>query len=120
MKIDAGSDEMENCTAWKSGTARKSSPNLVTKQAKAKEEGEVKLTGDVSAVDALATSEQIAEPKLTSIICAQGKSVGNCEDEKTETSQNVPVVTIDLGSLRYCQTTVMRWMEMNPHLKPQN
>ena len=26
------------------------------------------------------------------------KSVGNCEDEETETSQNVPLETIDLGS----------------------
>ena len=29
----------------------------------------------------------------------KGKSVGNCEDEETETSQNVPLGTIDLGSL---------------------
>ena len=29
---------------------------------------------------------------------AKGKSVGNCEDEATETSQNVPLGTIDLGS----------------------
>ena len=36
-------------------------------QAKAKEEGRVKLTKNVSAVDALVTSEQIAEPKLTSM-----------------------------------------------------
>ena len=70
--LHAGSD---NCTAWKSGTARKSSLNLVTSHAKAKEEGKVKLTKNVSAVDALVT-EQIADPKLTSMedpsqICAQ-------------------------------------------------
>ena len=96
---------MENCTAWKSGTARKSSLNLVTNQAKAKEEGRVKLTENVFAVDALVTSELIAEPNQTHIngghpkkSAPKGKSVGNCEDEETETSQNVPLGTIDLGS----------------------
>ena len=54
----------------------KKSLHYVTKQAKAKEEGRAKLTETVSAVDALVTSEQIAEPKLTSMeeppqICAQ-------------------------------------------------
>ena len=65
---------MGNCIAWKSGTARKSPLNLVTSQAKAKQEGKVKLTKNVSAVDALVT-EQIGEPELTSMkdpkICAQ-------------------------------------------------
>ena len=28
----------------------------------------------------------------------KGKGVGNCENEETETSQNVPMETIDLGS----------------------
>ena len=59
--------EMENCIAWKSGTVRKSSLNLVTNQAKAKEEGGVQLTENVSAVDALVTPEQIAEPERTSM-----------------------------------------------------
>ena len=93
----------ENCTAWKSGTARKSSLNLVTNQAKAEGKGRVKLTETVSAVDALVTFEQTAEPKLTSMedppkSAPKGKGVGNCEDEETQTSQNVPLVTIDLGS----------------------
>ena len=54
----ASSDEsvekvtMENCTAWKSGSARSFSLNLVMTQAKATEEGRVKLTESVSAVDA--------------------------------------------------------------------
>ena len=79
--------KMENCIAWKSGTARKFSLNLVTNQAKAKEEGMVKLTKNVSAVHALVTSEQIAEPKRTSMEDSPksapiGKSVGNCEDER--------------------------------------
>ena len=39
-------------------------------------------------------SHQWRTPK----ICAQGKSVGNCEDEETETSQNVALGTIDFGS----------------------
>ena len=39
------------------------------------------------------------------------KSVGNCEDEKTETSQNVQLRDHRLGVFwRYCQTTVMRWI----------
>ena len=67
--------QMGNCAAWKSGTARKSSLNLVTNQAEAKEEGRVKLTENVFAVDALVTSEQIAEPRRnqwrTSEICSQ-------------------------------------------------
>ena len=45
--------KMENCTTWTS--------------AKANEEGRVKLTETVSAVDALVTLEQFAEPKLTSV-----------------------------------------------------
>ena len=97
----SGDESVEG--AWKSGTARKSSLRLITNQAKAKEEGRVKLTENVSAVDALVTSEQIAEPKLTSMgspkkSAPKGKSVGNCEDEETETSQHVPLGTIDLGS----------------------
>ena len=104
-----GSDEsvkvkMENCTAWKSGTARKSSLNLVTNQAKAKEEGRVKLTKNVFAVGALVTSEQIAEPRLTLMedrrkSAPKGKGVGSCEDEETETSQNVPLEDHRLGVL---------------------
>ena len=31
----------------------------------------------------------------------KGKGVGDCEDEETETSQNVPSGTIDLGSFEY-------------------
>ena len=96
---------MENCTAWKSGTARKFSLNPVTIQAKAtlKEEGRVKLTKNVSAVEALVTSEQIAEAKLTSMedtrnLRPKEKVMGSCEDEETETSEHVPLGTIDLGS----------------------
>ena len=95
--------KMENCIAWKSGTARRFAPNLVLIQTKANEERRVKLTGNVSAVDALVTLEQIAKPKLTSMedlpkSAPKGKSVGNCDDEETETSQNVPLGTIDLVS----------------------
>ena len=56
-----------------------------------------------SAVDALVTLEQSTEPKthingLLPKSAPKGKSVGNCEYEETETSQNVPLGTIDLGS----------------------
>ena len=77
--------------------------NLVTNQAKGKGEGRVKLTENVSAVDAWVTSEQIAGPK-THIngrppkSAPKGKSVGNCEDEETETPQNERLGTVDLGS----------------------
>ena len=87
--------KMENCAAWKSGTARRFSLNLVLIQAKAKEEGRAKLTENVSAVDALVTFEQIAESNSpqwrTPNSAPKGKGVGNCEDEETETSQNVPL-----------------------------
>ena len=36
--------------------------------------------------------------RRTPEICTQGKGVGSCEEEKQETSHNVPLVTIDLGS----------------------
>ena len=58
---------MENYTAWKSETARKSSLNLVINQAKAKEVETVRLIENVSPVDALVTSERITEPRLISM-----------------------------------------------------
>ena len=71
-------------------------------QAKAKEEGRVKLTESVplqthcSRPSRLQSqnSHQWWAPKSA----PKGKSVGNCEDEETETSQNVPLGTIDLES----------------------
>ena len=70
-------------------------------QGKAKEEGRVKLTENFSAVDALITSEQIAEPKLTSMedpeICAQrGKVLEIVRTKKQRSHKNVPLGTIDL------------------------
>ena len=65
---DEDSNHHASCDeSVKSGTAGRFSLNLVTNQAKAKEEGRGKLTESVSAVDALVTSEQIAEPKHTSM-----------------------------------------------------
>ena len=128
---------MGNCTAWKSRSARKSPLNLVTNQAKAKakEQGRVKLTENVFAVDASVTSEQNCRAKNSHQwrtppkSAPKGKSVGNCEDEETETSQNVPLGTIDLGSFEVlsdhgdevdddestCETT-----EMMPPLPPDS
>ena len=57
-------------------------------EANAKEEGRVKLTENVSAVDALVTPEQIAEPKLTSMedhlttICAQRETCWKLRDRR--------------------------------------
>ena len=65
--------------------------------------GRVELTKNVSTVDALVTSEQTAEPRLTLMedprnLNPKGKGVGRYEEEEQETSQNVPLGTIDLGS----------------------
>ena len=88
--------------SWKSGTARKSSLNPVTNQAEAEEEGSVKLTENVRCgrighmrADCRAITHLNEGPKKPA---PKGKSVGKCEDEETETSQNVPLGTIDLGS----------------------
>ena len=52
-----------------------------------------------------------------------GKSVGNCEDEETETSQNVPFGTIDLGSFEvlsdHGEEEEERMTMTNPQTKPQ-
>ena len=93
--------KMENCTAWKSGRTRKSSLNLVMNQANAKEEGRVKLKecfrsgciGHIRAGCRAKTHTNGGPPKSA----PKKKSVGKCEDEETETSQNVPLGTIDLG-----------------------
>ena len=50
-------------------------------------------------------------------ICAQRERFWKLRE--TETSQNVPLETLIWGPLRYCQTMVMRWMLMNPQMKPQ-
>ena len=56
--------------------------------------GQGRTNKNVSAVDALVTSERIAEPKThlngghpKSV--PKGKGVGSCDEEETETSQNV-------------------------------
>ena len=102
-------------------------------QAKAKEEGKAKQTESVSAVDASVTFEQIAESNSpqwrTPNSAAKGKGVGNCEDEETETSQNVPLETIGLGSRmeddesktmpRLPSTLCNKWMGTNaPKIEP--
>ena len=97
--------KMVNYTAWKSGTARKFSPSPLTARAKdtPKEEGKAKLTENAIDVDALVTSERTVEPKShinggPPKSAPKGKGVASCEDEETETSQNVPLGTIDLAS----------------------
>ena len=107
-----------NCIAWKSGTARRFSLNLVLIQAKAKEEGRVKPTKNVSTVDALATSEQIAEPKHTSMgdlpkSAPKGKSFGNCEDE-LEGSQEVTIEHLLQGAAKKEETKRDQMCTRNP------
>ena len=73
--------KIENCPVWRSETARRFSPNPGTIRAKARLEGRVEATKNVSAVDALVTSEP-------------------------ETSQNVPLGTINLGSCEVLSNNV--------------
>ena len=62
----------------------------------------VKLIENVTVVVALVTSERNVEPRLVSMEDPRNlhpkESVGSCEEEKQETSQNVPLGTIDLGT----------------------
>ena len=99
---DLGQVTMENWTAWKSGTARRFSLNLVMIQAKAKEEGRVKLTesfrcGRIGHIRADCRAKPHINGRVPNF-APKRKSVGNCKDEETVTSQNVPLETIDLGS----------------------
>ena len=118
--------KVENCTAWKSGTARKSSLNLVTKLSKGKGEGKGKTDREcsVSAVDAVVSSEQIAEPKLTSMGDSQnlrpkGKVLEVVRTQKQRPHKMCQLGPLFWGPLMYCQTTVMRWRMTNPHMKPK-
>ena len=102
----------------------KSSLNPVRNQAKAKVEGRVKLTENVSAVDASVTSEsrlqsQNSRQWRTPKSAPKGKGAESCEEEQPETSQNVPLGTIDLGSFEVLSPKKMRLMLMNPQMKPQ-
>ena len=49
----------------------------------------------------------------------KGKSVGNCEDEETETSQNVPLGTMDLGSFEVLSDHGDEVKVDEPTMKPQ-
>ena len=79
-------------------------PHLVLIQAMSKDVGRVKLTENVSAVDALVTFEQIAEPRLTSLgeptsapqseKCWKLRGWGNGDFTKCA------IGTIDVGPLR--------------------
>ena len=93
---------MENCAAWKSATARRFALNLVLIQAKAKEEVKGKTDRVCSAVDALVTEEQSTEPKPTSMGDTRNPrpkgKVSEIVRMKNQTSQNVPLGIIDLGS----------------------
>ena len=97
--------KMVNYTAWKSGTARKSSPSPPIARAKdtPKEEGKAKTDrecyrcGRVGHIrtDCRAKSHINGGPPKSA---PKAKGVASCEDEETETSQNVPLGTIDLAS----------------------
>ena len=79
---------MENCIAWKSGAARKSSLNLVTNEAKAKEEGRVKLTECFRCRRIVhIRADCRAKPHINAGVpssAPKGKSVGNFEDHGKE------------------------------------
>ena len=86
--------KMENCTVWRSETARKFSlnPDMIRAKATLKVEGRVESTKNVSAV--AKTNLNGGHPKSA----PKGKGVGSCEEEETKTSQNVPLGTKDLES----------------------
>ena len=120
--------KMENCTAWKSGTARKSSLNLVTDQVKAKGKGKTDREcfrcgriGHIRAGCRAKTHINGGLPKSA----PKGKRVGNCEDEESETPQNVPLGTIELGSSEVLsdhgdEVEVDETTEMMPPLPPDS
>ena len=96
--------KMENCTVWRSETARWFAPNPGTIRAKAtpKVEGRDEPMKSVSVVDAKVTPERIAEPRHTKRrtpkSALKGVGVESREEEDPETSQNVPLGIIDLES----------------------
>ena len=80
----------DNCTAWRSRTARESLPSPRAKAAKKVEARKVKLTQNVSGAGALATSELDCRakshvnggPRKSAL---RGNGIGNCQDEEQET-----------------------------------
>ena len=97
--------KMVNYTAWKSGTARKiftkstysSSKGHTKGGGKGKTDRECYRCGRVGHIrtDCRAKSHINGGPPKSA---PKGKGVASCEDEETETSQNVPLGTIDLAS----------------------
>ena len=97
--------KMESCTVSKSETARKSSPNLGMIRVKAtlKVGGRAKPTKNVFGVDAFATPEKIAEPRTyvnggPPRSAPRTKALEIMREEEQESSQNVPLGILDVGS----------------------
>ena len=96
----------------------------IRNQAKAREEGRVKLTENVFVVDALVTSEQIAHQNSHQWRTYQNlrpncKVLENVRTKKQRLRKMCRWGPSIWGPLRYCQITAMRWMMMNPHMKLQ-
>ena len=117
---------MDNYTAWNSQTARKSSINLVMNQAKAKEVEREKLIEN--AVNALVTSERVAEPRLISMEDPRNphpkeKVLGVARKKNQKHRKMCHWGPLIWGPLRCCQTTVtpqkMTSTLTNLHKKPQ-
>ena len=87
--------KMERCIACKSGAARKSSLKPVTYQTKAKEEGKVKLTKNVSAVDAIGHTRADSRAET---LRPKGKVSLNAKTKKQRPHKNLPLETIELGA----------------------
>ena len=80
--------------------------------------------GGCSAVDAFVTSEQIAEPELTSMedlqnLRPKGKVLEIVRTKKQRPHKMCYWGPSIWGPLRYCQITAMRWMMMFPLVKLQ-
>ena len=93
----------DNCTAWRSRTARESLPSPRAKAATKVDARNVKLTQNVSGAGAFATSELDCRAKShvnggPRKSAPRGNGVGNCQDEEQETQGNVPLSTIEWRS----------------------
>ena len=91
---------MENCTVWRSETARRFSPNYARFEQRQHEKVEAKgePTKNVSVVGALVTSERTAEPRLISMEDNRNLHPKEKVLELTRKKIRVPSGIIDLGS----------------------
>ena len=95
--------KMENCTAWKSGSGKKvftksrHEPSKGKGGGKGRTDRECFRCGRIGHIRADCKSQKSRQWRDSQNLRRKEKSVGNCEDKETETSQNVSLGTIDVG-----------------------